>query len=82
MRTFVVAAAVGLCSVACNFPATRMEPAADYAAGHVTISGAPSYTAGTNYVTTTSPDGATRFVCVNGGSVPGNVVPPHSEPAC
>jgi hypothetical protein len=68
---------------ACAYPQTRMEPVADYgAARKASISAAPAYTAGPDIVRTTSPDGATTFVCVDGSTRPGSEVPPGSEPAC
>lgn len=76
---------IPLCAVACaapGWPTTKMEPVADYGSGHVTVSAVPARTAGPSYVTTTSPDGATRFVCTDGSTRPGNRVPPHQEPAC
>jgi hypothetical protein len=67
----------------CGWPATRMVPVAWYPARETpTISSAPSYTAGTNYQRTYSPDGATLFVCVNRTTEPGYRVPPGAVPAC
>jgi hypothetical protein len=55
------------CAVGCGWPATRMEPVADYAARRTpTVSGQPAYTAGPSTRRTYSPDGSTLFVC-NGG---------------
>ncbi len=73
-----------LFSPACaGWPPTKMEPAEAYGSGpHATISSAPSYTAGTNYTRTTSPDGSTIFVCSNGSTLPGDLVPPSRTPAC
>jgi hypothetical protein len=66
----------------CTFPATRMEPVADYGSGHTTVSSQPARTAGPSYTNTTSPDGATLFVCEYGSTKPGNRVPPHTTPPC
>jgi hypothetical protein len=75
---------VALLLPACgSWPSTRMEPAADYGSGrHVTVSSAPAFTAGPTYVTTTSPDGATTFVCADGDTRRGDRVPPDQTPAC
>ena len=55
----------------CAWPATRLEPAADYRAStRPTVSAAPAYTAGPDYRLTYSPDGSTAFVCANGAVVP------------
>ena len=68
---------------ACSWPQTRMVPVADYgAAPRQSVSSAPAYTAGPSTVRTTSPDGATKFVCEYGGTLPGSAVPPYSLPAC
>jgi hypothetical protein len=64
------------------WPTTRMVSPADYGSGGVTVSSTPNYTAGPDYVNTTSPDGATLFVCENGTTRPGNRVPPHTTPPC
>ncbi len=83
MRASFLLASCSVLFCACGWPQTRMEPVAEYQAGrHATISAAPSYTAGTNYVRTTSRDGATLFVCVDGSTRKGSAVPPRSEPAC
>ncbi len=76
-------AALVLGAVACTYPQTRMVPVADYGAGpRQTVSSAPAFTAGPSTVRTTSPDGATKFVCTNGATLPGAVVPAGSLPAC
>jgi hypothetical protein len=84
LRFSIIFACVLGAPLACGtWPATRMEPAADYGSGrHFTISSAPANTAGPSYVLTSSPDGATRFVCADGGTARGSVVPPNSKPAC
>jgi hypothetical protein len=67
----------------CGWPETRMVPAANYgAANKASVSAAPAYTAGPSTVRTTSPDGATRFVCADGSNVPASTVAPGSRPAC
>ncbi len=67
----------------CGWPATRMEPVADYGARpRATISAAPAYTAGTDYRRTYSPDGSTLFVCADGGTAPAWHVAPGATPAC
>ena len=78
MRTWMFAFLVAAPLAACGWPATRMVPAADYTANaRPTISAAPAYTAGTNYVLTTSPHG---YAC--------DLAPPTTEvasgtrPAC
>jgi len=69
--------------LACGWPQTRMEPTADYGSRNKpTISSAPSYTAGTNYMPTGSPDGSTAFVCADGSNRPANEVAPGSLPPC
>jgi hypothetical protein len=78
-----IAALVLAGGAACSYPQTRMVPVADYgAAPRQSVSSAPAYTAGPSTVRTTSPDGATKFVCVDGGTRPGWKVPPDSLPAC
>jgi hypothetical protein len=68
---------------ACAWPATRMEPVYNYGSGpKVTVSSAPAYNAGPSTAHTTSPDGATLFVCDGGGTRPGWEVPPDYSPAC
>jgi hypothetical protein len=76
-------AALVLGAVACTYPETRMVPVADYGAGpRQSVSSSPAFTAGPSTVRTTSPDGATKFVCVGGGTRPGAAVPADSLPAC
>ncbi|HEY2742979.1 MAG TPA: hypothetical protein VGL86_00090, partial [Polyangia bacterium] len=76
-------AALALGAVACAYPETRMVPVADYGAGpRQTVSAAPAFTAGPSTTRTTSPDGATRFVCANGATRSGAAVPAGSIPAC
>ncbi len=68
---------------ALSWPATRMEPAGDYASRErPSISSAPARTAGPSYVRTYSPDGATRFVCADGTTRNAAHVEPGSAPAC
>jgi len=67
----------------CGWPATRMEPVADYGArAKPTVSAAPMYTAGPTWRLTYSPDGSTTFVCNGGETAPGDGVIPGSRPAC
>jgi hypothetical protein len=69
--------------MSCTWPQTKMEPVEEYAAGkRQTVSAAPAYTAGPTTVRTTSPDGATLFVCADGGTVPASRVPAGNVPAC
>lgn len=84
MRTLMLALlAAAAPALACGWPETRMVPAAEYGAdARPTISSAPAYTAGTNYVRTTSPDGSTTFVCADGSSRPASEVAPGATPAC
>jgi hypothetical protein len=83
MRVSLLAAGLLGALAGCTFPQTRMEPSANYGSGpRYTISAAPANTAGPSYVRTTSPDGATRFVCAEGGSTPASRVPPETTPAC
>jgi hypothetical protein len=71
------------CIVGCGWPATRMEPVADYGARHTaTVSSAPLYTAGPSTRRTYSPDGATLFVCDGGETAHGASVTPGARPAC
>jgi hypothetical protein len=82
MRHRLVLASLPLLA-GCTFPQTKMEPAEDYAASHrVTVSAAPAFTAGPTEVRTTSPDGATTFVCADGSHVSATKVPPGSSPVC
>jgi hypothetical protein len=68
---------------ACGWPETRMEPVGEYhAAGRVTVTAAPAFTAGPDTVRTTSPDGSTVFACGDGRVVPGSQVPAHSTQIC
>ncbi len=75
---------ISLCALAsCGWPATRMEPVADYAArARPTVSAAPAYTAGPTDRRTYSPDGSTLFVCADGGTEAGGRVTPGAAPAC
>lgn len=83
MRSLFLALLAAAPLLSCGWPATRMVPAADYGANEKpTISSAPAYTAGTNYVRTTSPDGATTFVCADGSSRPASEVAPGARPPC
>jgi hypothetical protein len=75
--------AIACAALGCGWPATRMEPVADYGSGpRATVSAAPAYTAGPDYQLTYSPDGSTLFVCVDGATEPGWRVPPDAVPAC
>ena len=83
MRVSILAMGLLGALAGCTWPQTRMEPAADYGSGsHYTVSAAPANTAGPSYVRTASPDGATRFVCAEGGSTSAAHVPPETTPAC
>ncbi len=71
------------CVCGCGWPATRMEPVADYGArSKATVSGQPAYTAGPTDRRTYSPDGSTLFVCEDGGTVPASHVEPGATPPC
>lgn len=70
-------------ALGCGWPATRVEPPADYPAkAHPTVSAAPAYTAGPDYRLTYSPDGSTLFVCADGSVEPAWRVTPGGRPAC
>ena len=82
MRNILALALVGV-AFGCGWPATRMEPVADYGArARPTVSAAPSYTAGTSWRLTYSPDGSTSFVCSGGDVVPASQVAPGAIPPC
>ena len=67
----------------CAWPATRMEPVADYASrAPATVSAAPAYTAGPTTRLTYSPDGSTLFVCADGSVESAALVEPNAAPAC
>jgi len=71
------------CIVGCGWPATRMEPVADYGARRTpTVSGQPAFTAGPSTRRTYSPDGSTLFVCYGGETARGASVTPGARPAC
>ena len=82
MRT-IFALTFACVALGCGWPATRMEPVADYGArAHPTVSGAPAYMAGPSDRRTYSPDGSTAFVCSGGDVVPASHVVPGATPAC
>jgi hypothetical protein len=83
MRTALLAV-LALGPLGClGWPATKMEPASQYGAREKpTVSSIPSFTAGTNYMPTGSPDGATAFVCADGSDRPANEVALGAKPPC
>lgn len=82
MRNILALALAGV-AFGCGWPATRMEPVADYGTrARPTVSAAPSYTAGTSWRLTYSPDGSTSFVCSGGDVAPASHVTPGATPAC
>ena len=80
---YILSFALACVAVGCGWPATRMEPVADYGArSHPTVSGAPAYVAGPSYRRTYSPDGSTAFVCTDGDVISASTVMPGATPAC
>ena len=80
---WAVPTACALLVPACAYPTTSMVPTSEYAAGpKATVSSAPAYRAGPDYVRTTSPDGSTAFVCADGTTRSGASVPPSAAPPC